>query len=312
MEYLRSLKMVVLFAAIIGLSGCDTGGRTTVTSAPQAPQNQAGSEEPIASGNSEISESNASAGEPATSENSETSNTDETSENNEAPENEETPIEYEDSAYSTFTLEAPAHAMTNNGSELIYATIDGLLYSLNPATGVSTFLYDVNPFNDDLLIGGLSYIGNNQFFYSPVRDNTVNRLNIATDEAAVIADIKFADGLDVYNNKIYTVTYNKSGMLTVLDLDGTELYTLETDIDDMVGVAHSDRYLYILSESGDIYQVDSENGRSQRIIENQDLFETSESFGGVEAIDILDSHIYLSNVNDSTVYRINQDIRTFE
>jgi len=312
MEYLRSLKMVVLFAAIIGLSGCDTGGSTTVTSAPQAPQNQAGSEEPIASGNSEISESNASAGEPATSENSETSNTDETSENNEAPENEETPIEYEDSAYSTFTLEAPAHAMTNNGSELIYATIDGLLYSLNPATGVSTFLYDVNPFNDNLLIGGLSYIGNNQFFYSPVRDNTVNRLNIATDEAAVIADIKFADGLDVYNNKIYTVTYNKSGMLTVLDLDGTELYTLETDIDDMVGVAHSDRYLYILSESGDIYQVDSENGRSQRIIENQDLFETSESFGGVEAIDILDSHIYLSNVNDSTVYRINQDIRTFE
>ena len=304
--------MVVLFAAIIGLSGCDTGGSTTVTSAPQAPQNQAGSEEPIASGNSEISESNASAGEPVAPENSETSNTDETSENNEAPENEETPIEYGDSAYSTFTLEAPAHAMTNNGSELIYATIDGLLYSLNPATGVSTFLYDVNPFNDDLLIGGLSYIGNNQFFYSPVRDNTVNRLNIATDEAAVIADIKFADGLDVYNNKIYTVTYNKSGMLTVLDLDGTELYTLETDIDDMVGVAHSDRYLYILSESGDIYQVDSENGRSQRIIENQDLFETSESFGGVEAIDILDSHIYLSNVNDSTVYRINQDIRTFE
>ena len=220
MKYLGSLKMVVLLATIIGLSGCDTGSTTTVTSAPQ---NQVSSEEPIASGNSGISESNASTEEPVASE-----NTDETSENNEAPENEETPIEYEDSAYSTFLLEAPAHAMTNNGSELIYATIDGLLYSLNPATGVSTFLYDVNPFNDNLLIGGLSYIGNNQFFYSPVRDNTVNRLNIATDEAAVIADIKFADGLDVYNNKIYTVTYNKSGMLTVLDLDGTELYTLES------------------------------------------------------------------------------------
>jgi len=292
------------------LSGCDTGGgSSTVTSAPQ---NQAASEEPIASGNPGISESNASTEEPAASENSETTDTDETSDDNAASENDETPIEYGDSAYSTFTIEAPAHAMTNNGSELIYATIDGLLYSLNPATGVSTFLYDVNPFNDNLLIGGLSYIGDNQFFYSPVRDNTVNRLNIATDEAAVIADIKFADGLDVYNNKIYTVTYNKSGMLTVLDMDGAELYTLETDIDDMVGVAHSDRYLYILSESGDIYQVDSENGRSQLIIENEELFETGESFGGVEAIDVLNNHIYLSNVNDSTVYRINQDVRTFE
>ncbi len=310
MKYLRLLKMAALLITVIGLSGCDTGGGTsTVTSAPQ---NQTASKEPIASGNSEISESNASAEEPAASENSETSDTNETSDDNAASENDETAEDYGQAAYTTFVIEESAHAMTNNGSELIYATIDGLLYSLNPATGVSTFLYDVNPFNDDLLIGGLSYIGNNQFFYSPVRDNTVNRLNISTDEAEVIADIKFADGLDVYNNKIYTVTYNKSGMLTVMDMDGTKLYTLETDIDDMVGVAHSDIYLYILSESGNIYQVNSENGRSQLIIENEDLFETSESFGGVEAIDILNNHIFLSNVNDSTVYRINQDVRTFE
>ncbi len=316
MKNLKSLGFAALLIAVIGLSGCDTGSSaTTITSVPQNP---VASEEPIASENPETSESNVSTEEDATpetnttSETNETPDANETSEDNAVPENDKAPEDQEQSAYTTFTIEEAAHAMTNNGRDLIYGTIDGLLYSLNPDTGVSTFLYDVNPFNDDLLIGGLSYIGDNQFFYSPVRDNTVNRLNIATDEAEVIADIKFADGLDVYHNKIYTVTYNKSGMLTVLDMDGAKLYTLETDIDDMVGVAHSDRYLYILSESGNIYQVDSETGRSQLIIENEDLFETGESFGGVEAIDVLNNHIYLSNVNDSTVYRINQDVRTFE
>ena len=72
-----------------------------------------------------------------------------------------------------------------------------------------------------------------------------------------------------------------------------------------------DKYLYILSEDGNIYQTNSETGDSRLIIDNG-LFEAGDSFGGVEAIDILDHTIYLSNVNDSTVYRLNIDIRTFE
>ena len=297
MKNLKSLGFIALLIAVIGLSGCDTGSSTPTTTTTATPVQTVASEGPIASETNTTTETNT------------TSETNATVEKPEEPDIPETP---ESLTFTPIPIEESAHAMTNNGSELIYATIDGLLYSLNPATGVSTFLYDVNPFNDNLLIGGLSYIGDNQFFYSPVRDNTISRLNITTDEAEVIADIKFADGLDVYHHKIYTVTYNKSGILTVMDMDGAKLYTLETNIDDMVGVAHSDRYLYILSESGNIYQVDSENGKSQLIVENKELFETGESFGGVEAIDILDNHIYLSNVNDSTVYRINQDIRTFE
>jgi len=297
MKNLKSLGFIALLIAVIGLSGCDTGSSTPTTTTTATPVQTVASEGPIASETNTTTETNT------------TSETNATVEKPEEPDIPETP---ESLTFTPIPIEESAHAMTNNGSELIYATIDGLLYSLNPATGVSTFLYDVNPFNDNLLIGGLSYIGDNQFFYSPVRDNTISRLNITTDEAEVIADIKFADGLDVYHHKIYTVTYNKSGILTVMDMDGAKLYTLETNIDDMVGVAHSDRYLYILSESGNIYQVDSENGKSQLIVENEELFETGESFGGVEAIDILDNHIYLSNVNDSTVYRINQDIRTFE
>lgn len=310
MKNIKSLGYTALFIAVIGLSGCTSNSDTATRTV--APGNPVAIEEPIASDNPETSENNTSTEEDTASETNTTSETNKTPDANETNEENETSETHEESAYTTFIIEESAHAMTNNGRELVYATIDGLLYSLNPATGVSTFIYDVNPFNDNLLIGGLSYIGNNQYYYSPVRDNTVNRLNIATDEAEVIADIKFADGLDFYNNKIYTVTYNKSGILTVLDMDGTELYTLDTGIDDMVGVAHSDRYLYILSESGDIYQTNSETGKSQLIIENEDLFETGESFGGVEAIDVLNNYIYLSNVNDSTVYRINQDIRTFE
>lgn len=303
MKNLKLLGLVALIMIIIGLSGCDNGSTTTRTAATE---NQTISEEPIASDNPQATEANTS---------TETNDAPETAENNETNENNEgndAPEINEDSGYTTFIIEESAHAMTNNGNELIYATIDGLLYSLNPNTGVSTFLYDVNPFNDNLLIGGLSYIGNNQYLYSPVRDNTVNLLNIDTDEMEVLADIKFADGLDYYHDKIYTVTYNKSGILTILDLDGTKLGTLDTGIDDMVGVAHSDRYLYILSESGDIYQTNSETGSSQLIIANDDLFETSESFGGVEAIDVLNNYIYLSNVNDSTVYRINTNIQEFE
>jgi len=304
MKNLKLLGFAALLISMIGLSGCDSGSNSnTTTSTPQA---QAVSEEPIASEDPGITENNASVEENEAPETNEAPDANETDEENKAPE------DVEQSGYTTFVIEESSHAMTNNGNELVYATVDGLLYSLDPNTGVSTFIYDVNPFNDNLLIGGLSYIGNNQYIYSPVRDNTVNRLNIDTDEAEVIADIKFADGLDVYNNKIYTVTYNKSGILTILDLDGTKLDTLDTGIDDMVGVAHSDRYLYILSESGNIYQTDSETGRSQLIIENDDLFETEESFGGVEAIDVLNNHIYLSNVDDSTVYRINRDIRDYE
>ncbi len=310
MKKIKSLGSTTLLVAAIALSGCTSNSDTTTRTV--APASPVPTEEPIASENPETSEGNTNIEEDTVPETNETPDANETSEDNAAPENDETPEDYGESAYTTFTIEASAHAMTNNGSELVYATIDGLLYSLNPATGVSTFIYDVNPFNDNLLIGGLSYIGNNQFLYSSVRDNIISRLDITADEAEVITEIKFADGLDAYSNRIYSVTYNKSGILTVFDMDGTELYTLDTEIDDMVGVANSSKYLYILSESGNIYQTSRETGQSQLIIENEDLFETGESFGGVEAIDILNNYIYLSNVNDSTVYRINQNIRTFE
>ena len=160
MKNLKSLGFAALLIAVIGLSGCDTGSSaTTITSVPQNP---VASEEPIASENPETSESNVSTEEDATpetnttSETNETPDANETSEDNAVPENDKAPEDQEQSAYTTFTIEEAAHAMTNNGRELIYGTIDGLLYSLNPDTGVSTFLYDVNPFNDDLLIGGLS------------------------------------------------------------------------------------------------------------------------------------------------------------
>ncbi|MEA3455963.1 MAG: hypothetical protein U9R26_05610 [Campylobacterota bacterium] len=300
MKNLKLLGFAALLISMIGLSGCETSSNSSTS---PAPQNQVVPEEPIASEDPEIPDNNAS---------TEENTAPETNTTTEKPEEPDIPEIPESLTFTPIPIEESAHAMTNNGKSLVYGTVDGFLYSLNPETGESSFMYDVNPFNDNLLIGGLSYIGNNQYLYSSVRDNIISRLNIDADEVEVVTEIKFADGLDAYQNRIYSVTYNKSGILTVFNMDGEELYTLHTEIDDMVGVANSSKYLYILSESGNIYQTSRETGRSHLIIENTELFESGDSFGGVEAIDILDNYIYLSNVNDSTVYRINVDIRAYE
>jgi hypothetical protein len=208
-------------------------------------------------------------------------------------------------------IKSPAHALTNNGKNIIYGTIDGFIYALDSATKVSMKLYDVGS-GTNLLIGGLSHIGDSRYIYSSIRENRIKRLDIHTGKTDNIANIKLADGLDIYNNKIYSVTYNKSDLLTVFDMNGTQLYTLSTEIGDMVAIAHSDKYLYILSEDCNIYQTDPGTGKSRMIIRTDDNFEKRDSFGGAEGIDIFDNHIYLSNVDDSSICRSDLDIRSFE
>jgi outer membrane protein assembly factor BamB len=201
--------------------------------------------------------------------------------------------------------------MANDGKRIIYGTVDGLLYAMDPVTGASKKLYDIG-YGTNLLIGGLSHIGDGQYYYSSVRENVINRLDTKTGEKVAIAKIKLADGLDLFNGKIYSVTYNKSDLLTIFDMNGTELYTLSTGIDDMVGIAHSDKYLYILSEDCNVYQTDAKTGKSRLVIRTDENFERRDSFGGAEAIDIFENHIYLSNVDDSSICRSGIDIRSFE
>jgi outer membrane protein assembly factor BamB len=208
-------------------------------------------------------------------------------------------------------IKTPAHALTNNGKEQVYATVDGFLYTLDPATGKSKKLYDIEP-NTHILIGGISHIQGNQYYYSSIREHIIRRIDLDTGKTEGMAHIDLADGLDFFDGKIYSITHDQNDTLTVYDKDGENPYTLSTGIGDMVGIAHSDKYLYILSEDCNVYQVDARTGKSRLVIRTDENFERRDSFGGAEAIDIFENHIYLSNVDDSSICRSDLDIRCLE
>ena len=213
--------------------------------------------------------------------------------------------------YTKFPVEAGAHALTNNGDMVVYGAITGLMYSLNIETGKSTFIYDLNKFIPDILIGGLAYIGGSRYYYSGAHKGTINYLDTATGTSRKIVSGIFPDGIELYNNKIYSITDDGYGVLTIYSTSGNKLGTLSTGIDDIVAIAHTDRYLYILSEDGDVYQTDPETGNT-RLAVNNSGFTEGDSFGGLEGIDIFKNHIYMTNVDDSTIYRVDLDIRSIE
>ncbi len=214
-------------------------------------------------------------------------------------------------SYTKFPAKAGAHALTNNGEELVYGAITGLMYGLDIKTGKSTFIYDLNRFIPDILIGGLVYTGGSRYYYSGAHKGTINYLDTATDTSREIVSGIFPDGIELYNNKIYSITNDRYGVLTIYDTDGNELGTLSTGIDDIVAIAHTDKYLYILSEDGDVYQVNPRTGNSRLAINNSGFTE-GDSFGGLEGIDIFKNYIYMTNVDDSTIYRVDLDIRSIE
>ena len=292
MKHLRVLGLAVLMIAMLGLSGCDTNNNDKVNNAASVPpaETEAGNDTNVTVISADKSFNRGSAEEEV------------------EIEKVEVPIEPE---YSSFPIEASAHALTNNGQFLVYGTVDGLMYSLDVETGTSTFLYDLNENIPNLLIGGLAYIGNNQYFYGAAHNSSIRRLDITTGESQLIAQDIFPDGIDLFNGKIYSVTDDRDETLTIFDMDGNKLGTLSTGIDDFVAIAHSENYLYILSEDSDIYQVDPDTGASHMVVDNSG-FEEGDSFGGVEGLDILDHHLYMTNVNDSTIYRVEVDVRAFE
>ena len=213
--------------------------------------------------------------------------------------------------YTSFPIEHGAHALTNDGKGLVYGTVDGLMYRLDIKTDESTFLYDLNNNIPNLLIGGLAYISGTKYYYGAAHNASIRLLDISTGESWLIAENIFPDGIDYYRGKIYTVTDDRDQRLTVMDTNGNVIDRLPTGIDDFVAIAHTDKYLYILSEDGDVYQTNPDTGESKLVIDNSG-FEEGDSFGGVEGIDVFQNHIYLSNVNDSTIYRVDLDIRSIE
>ena len=213
--------------------------------------------------------------------------------------------------YSIYPAENGAHALTNNGSELVYGSIDGIIYSLNVETGSSEYLYDLNTDIPNILIGGLAHVEGTQYLYGAAHNSTIRHLDIETGESYILTDSVFPDGIDIFSGMIYSITDNGSDVLTVFNMDGSKRGTISTGVNDMVAIAHSERYLYILAENSDVYQVDPNTGDSRLVVDNYG-FEEGDSFGGVEGLDILDNYMYMTNVNDNSIYRIEVDVRALE
>ncbi len=207
-------------------------------------------------------------------------------------------------------MKGAGQGMTNDGVNIIYGTNDGKIHSINPVTGKITYLY-----NTGEKINGLAYRNNGEYFYSSLSSKTINALNIDNNTSEVISNTAWPDGLDLYRDKIYVVTANRNGNLTILNTNGEEYGSIDTGIDDIVGITHTDRFLYILAESGDIYQTDSETGVSNLIFINENLAEHSDGVLGLEAITILNNYIYISNVStedDSSIYKIDINLSDYE
>jgi outer membrane protein assembly factor BamB len=297
MKHLKLLGWAIVVFAMMGLSGCDssnsnddTPSRPTINPPvnPQPPEN-----------NTTIPDDN-----------NTTVPDENTTEEPQEPEIEpvDIPVHPE---YSVFPVENGAHALTNNGKELVYGSIDGIIYSLDIETGESKYLYDLNADIPNILIGGLAHVEGAVYLYGAAHNSTIRELNIETGESQVLTDGVFPDGIDVFSGMIYSITNNNSDVLTVFNMDGSKRGTISTQVNDMVAIAHSERYLYVLAENSDVYQVDPNTGESRLVVDNYG-FEEGDSFGGVEGLDIMDHYIYMTNVNDNSIYRIDVDVRALE
>ena len=213
----------------------------------------------------------------------------------------------EDAEYKQIPIESASAGLTNNGTELIYGTESGQIYSLNISTKESTFLSSVNE-----MINGLVYRDRDNYYYTSVQSQALYALDIANQTRNKMATVPFPDGLDKFQNKLYHVTNDASGVLTVRNLDDNKVSTLNTHLDDMVGVSHTEKFLYVLSEDGHIYQIDSNTGASVKIFDNTNLFTKGNNNLGLEAITILNKKVYVSYIDDSSIYLIDIDLSLYE
>jgi hypothetical protein len=213
--------------------------------------------------------------------------------------------------YRKIPIKAPSAGMDNNTTHILYATQKGELYALEMNEYNSSLIANLT---DNYLVNGLAY-HDRLYYYSytiPKVSYEMERMDLNGSIIAPLHATAFPDGLDIYEDTIYSVTHDVSGEVTLFDLNGSYLGALESGIDDIVGIAHTRYFLYILSEDGDIYQTLPHTGVSKRIFNNDNLFEKGNNNYGLEAITILNDFIYISYINDSAIYKIDLNITQYE
>lgn len=226
-----------------------------------------------------------------------------------------TPLNIE--LYQKIEIVEASAGMDHNASDILYATQSGDLYALNPTSGDSTMVANLTP---NYLVQGLAYHQDELYYYSyrtpPTEVDYANywmeKVDLNTTIVTPLSATLFPDGLDIYNDTLYSVTQDVSGIITLFDLNGTYLSKLDTGIDDIVGISHTQYFFYILSEDGDIYQTNPQTGESKRIFNNDNLFEESNNQNGLEAITIFNDYAYVSYINDSSIYKIDVNLTIYE
>jgi len=210
-------------------------------------------------------------------------------------------------AYQKISILETTHGMSHNGEDLLYGTISGKIYRLDLENNESILVHDVQE-----KISGLIYLDEENYYYSNVETHLINRVNVTIGVKTPIASLFFPDGLDIYNDHLYSVAEDQNGTLLVFDLAGNQTGILKTSIDDIVGIAHTDNFLYVLSEDGHIYQVNPTTAEVAKVFSNTNQFSGGNTYFGLEGITILNNTIYLSYVDDTSIYKIDLDITQYE
>jgi sugar lactone lactonase YvrE len=171
------------------------------------------------------------------------------------------------------------------------------VYKINPSTKEKEKLFRVSSYPNSL------EVYNNYFYVGEYGNRKIVKYDINGTKIASY-NVSFPDGLTILNDKIYSVKYDKDGELLVLDTDFNKIGTLDTGVDDVCGLAHDDKYLYVLAESGDIYRIDTETKEKILIFNNQEFIRDGNSDYGIEGITVFNNYLWISYTNDKALYRI--------
>ncbi|MEA2018250.1 MAG: hypothetical protein U9N59_07365 [Campylobacterota bacterium] len=192
-------------------------------------------------------------------------------------------------------------------SSLALSTYDNKIVSSDKNTG-KVYLYDTSTqenteiFDVGYKVNGITYLNN--YFY--ISSTSIDKVKKYDTEGNFIEDVKsfyFPDGIGTYNNLLYVVQNDDDENLAIVNPDTKSIIgTVKTGVPDIVGVVSQDTYLYILGENGDIYQYNTITGESIKFFNNTKF--TGSGNYGLEGITILGDYIYVTYVNDGSLYKI--------
>jgi len=197
-----------------------------------------------------------------------------------------------------FELGFPSNALGSDDNYMYVIDRNNYyIYKINPSTNEKEKLFKVSSYPNSL------EIYDNYFYVGQVGNNKITKYDANGSEVGSY-NVSFPDGLTILDKKIYSVAHDRDGKLLVMDLDFNQIGTFDTGLDDICGLAHDDKYLYILTESGDVYRIDPQTDEKIKIFNNQSFFRDNNTHYGIEGITVYNSYLWISYIDDESLYKI--------